>query len=583
MATSYTLKFSDPSKINQITVTGPVKNNYDTSLDLVGPGYVAYGQSIAQDFLKLLENFASPNAPMSPIEGQLWYDTSNPSRKVLRINNGEATSARWPSATGIYQQANDPSIQYSQNLVDGDMWVDTGNTQLKIRYGNSWTLVGPSVSTGDSKTGSESVNLASNTGENYPVILNWVNGQVVEIISYNSFTPRTVIDGFASLNPGINLTTNVTARFNGLADKAKALEVSNGVYIQASEVLKNVVPGLTRQLHNGSLIVQSPLGLFVKRQDGKEIQIYTTSSGAVINYENNNSSLKIGINTKSYIKFNGANGNIGINTSTIENVALSINGQATFRDNIIVKSSNTASVGLNLDGSASIKGSVGVSGSLLVNGMTTITNSLTVGNIIPSNLIRSIGTADAPFERVFVKNIGSSTTYVRIFGSVTTATSLETARTFQIIGHSTSTAVSFNGTTSTTFNTTLTRNAIASPVGGVTTSTTATQTLLVLNTSTANTQLQSIAKKDFLADVYPGLITTGMIIPSGSITSPTGYLLCNGNAYLQNSYQALFTAIGTRYGVIGAGTFCVPNLINVTTSTNTTASTVVSIYYHIKI
>lgn len=583
MATSYTLKFSDPSKINQITVTGPVKNNYDTSLDLVGPGYVAYGQSIAQDFLKLLENFASPNAPISPIEGQLWYDTSNPGRKVLRINNGEATSARWPSATGIYQQANDPSIQYNQNLIDGDMWVDTGNTQIKIRYGNSWTLVGPSVSTGDTKTGSESVNLASNTGENYPIILNWVNGKVVEIISYNSFTPRTVIDGFASLNPGINLTTNVPARFNGLADKAKALEVSTGVYIQASEVLKNVVPGLTRQLHNGSLIVQSPLGLFIKRQDGKEIQIYTTSSGAVINYENNNSALKIGINTKSYIKFNGANGNIGINTSTIENVALSINGQATFRDNIIVKSSNTASVSLNLDGSASIKGSVGVLGSLVVNGMTTITNSLTVGNIIPSNLIRSIGTAEAPFERVFVKNIGSSTTYVRIFGSVTTATSLETARTFQIIGHSTSTAVSFNGTTSTTFNTTLTRNAIASPVGGVTTSTTATQTLLVLNTSTANTQLQSISKKDFLADVYPGLITTGMIIPSGSITSPTGYLLCNGNAYLQNLYQALFTAIGTRYGVIGAGTFCVPNLINVTTSTNTTASTVVSIYYHIKI
>jgi hypothetical protein len=143
--------------------------------------------------------------------------------------------------------------------------------------------------------------------------------------------------------------------------------------------------------------------------------------------------------------------------------------------------------------------------------------------------------------------------------------------------------VYFNGTTSTTFNTTLTRNAIASPVGGVTTSTTATQTLLVLNTGTANANLQSIAKKDFLADVYPGLITTGMIIPSGSITSPTGYLLCNGNAYLQNLYQALFTAIGTRYGVIGAGTFCVPNLINVTTSTNSTASVVASIYYHIKI
>jgi hypothetical protein len=69
MATQYTLNFSDPSKSNTITVTGPIKNNYDTSLDLVGPGYVNYGETIAQDFLRLLENFASPNAPINPIEG----------------------------------------------------------------------------------------------------------------------------------------------------------------------------------------------------------------------------------------------------------------------------------------------------------------------------------------------------------------------------------------------------------------------------------------------------------------------------------------------------------------------------------
>jgi hypothetical protein len=219
MASSYTLNFSDPNKTNSITITGPVRDNFSTSLDLVGPGYVSYGTAIAQDFLKLLENFASPNPPVNPIEGQLWYDTSNPGRKVLRVNNGAVTSARWPSANGIYQQANDPSTEYSQNLIDGDMWVDTGNSQLKIRYGEDWTLVGPNISTGANKTGSESVNLVSNTNETYPVILNWVNGKVVEIISYNSFTPRTVIDGFPSLNPGINITTRVAAKYNGLADR----------------------------------------------------------------------------------------------------------------------------------------------------------------------------------------------------------------------------------------------------------------------------------------------------------------------------------------------------------------------------
>ena len=91
MSISYTLRFSDPSKTNTITVNGPNKNTVDTSLNLIGPGYVNYGQDTAQNLLKLLENFSSPNPPINPIEGQLWYDTSNPSRKILRINNGSLT------------------------------------------------------------------------------------------------------------------------------------------------------------------------------------------------------------------------------------------------------------------------------------------------------------------------------------------------------------------------------------------------------------------------------------------------------------------------------------------------------------
>ena len=87
MANSYTLRFSDPTNTGTVevfgTTLGPGKNNYSTSLDLVGPGYTNYGLDTAQNFLKLLENFAGPNPPINAIKGQLWYDTSNPSRKVL--------------------------------------------------------------------------------------------------------------------------------------------------------------------------------------------------------------------------------------------------------------------------------------------------------------------------------------------------------------------------------------------------------------------------------------------------------------------------------------------------------------------
>lgn len=585
---SYTLKFSDPGKTNTIVIDGPIRDNYSTTLNFVGQGYAGYGQVIAQNFLNLLENFSGPNAPVNPIQGQLWYDTSNPNRGVLRISNGKASSARWPSANGIYQQANDPSLEYGVNLDEGDVWVDTGNTQVFIRYGNTWKLVGPPVSTGITKTGVESVVLQSNYGESFPVILNWANGKVISIVSYNAFTPRTVIDGFSSLSVGITLNYKVSGKFNGLADRASALEISNGILVKASEILKNTWPSAQRQVMTGSLVVESNLGLFVRRPGttgiiSKEIQLYTTANGSgAINFDNSAGSFKVGVNNNSYIVFNAINsyGNIGINTSTVENVTLSVGGTATFKNNIRITTPSVSTVGLTVDGSATVGGNTLVSGNFRVVGLTTISNLLTVGsNILPSTQTQAIGSADYPFERIYVKNIGSATTYVRIFGSVTTATTLETSRNFQVVGHSTSTAVGFNGSTAVSLVTSLHRSAISSATGGSTSVTNANQTLLVLDTSTNYSDLQSISKKDFLADVYSSLLSTGMIMPSGTSTISSSFLLCDGGAYLQvGTYNSLYNVIGTRYGVGVAGTFKVPNLTNVTTSTGN-----IPIFYHIKI
>ena len=70
MANPYTLRYSNPFKSERIYVsdanTGTGKNDYDTSLEFVGPGYANYGLAFAQNFLKLLENFASPYPPSNP-------------------------------------------------------------------------------------------------------------------------------------------------------------------------------------------------------------------------------------------------------------------------------------------------------------------------------------------------------------------------------------------------------------------------------------------------------------------------------------------------------------------------------------
>lgn len=47
----------------------------DTSLLLYGRDVPNYGERVAENFVQLLENFAGPAQPQTPIEGQLWFDT----------------------------------------------------------------------------------------------------------------------------------------------------------------------------------------------------------------------------------------------------------------------------------------------------------------------------------------------------------------------------------------------------------------------------------------------------------------------------------------------------------------------------
>lgn len=237
---SYTLNFSDTSTSSKVivysTAEGTGLNNYSTSLELVGAGYKNFGRPTAQNFLKLLENFSGASKPSNPVKGQLWYDTSDVTKPVLRVYNGKANI--WPSTSGIYKQSDDPTLNNeNSDISNGDIWVDTASNQLKIRNNNSWTIVGPHFLSGINKTGSEVTSATSTTGVSYPIIKNWANGSVVEIISYNAFTPRTVIDGFATIKIGTNLTNKVVSKYNGLAEKASALELSPGVLIQASDVI----------------------------------------------------------------------------------------------------------------------------------------------------------------------------------------------------------------------------------------------------------------------------------------------------------------------------------------------------------
>jgi hypothetical protein len=578
---SYTLRFSDPNTSSVILVegtsVGPGKNNYDTTLELVGPGYTNYGQATAQNFLKLLENFASPYPPLNPIKGQLWYDTSDPDRYILRVNNGTVTSSRWPSANGIYQQPNDPFVEYPNNIKEGDVWVDTSVNQLKIRYATDWTLVGPSTQAGANKSGSEAVTVQSNTGTNYPIILNWVNGKVVEIISYNDFTPRTTIEGFSVVKAGTNLTNRNSAKYNGVAERAAALELPNGTVIPSSNVLKNRA---VSQTHTGTFIVESSDGLVTGPANSNEsISVYAKSIGGTIkgyiDFSNttSNSTLKVGIKDNAYMLFSSS-GNAGLNTLT-PSATWHVNGTGKFVNTLTIDS--VSNIALSVGGGASFGGPIVTTGGR-VNGLLTVTNTITLGTSGSGVILNpgiddqyDIGSTSTRFRHVFAKGfgtVGSSST--QFYGTLNgTATQLATTRNFSVSGHLNSIPATFNGTSDVVIPTALIAPAISGQISTEVASDT--HTLLVLNTGTgAPAVLQRISKKSFLSDVR---VLPGMITQYGSAVAPTGYLLCNGADHVRTTYPDLFAVIGTSYGSSDISTFKVPNL----TSTATGGFTV----YHI--
>ena len=590
----YTINFSDPSKTTSVTVPDmpPGINTVDTSLSLVGRGYPNYGQKMAENFVHLLENFASALPPSNPIEGQLWYDTSDPNNKVLRIMDGTASATRWPSANGIYQQGTDP--RFSNNLSSaglkvGDLWVDTANNQVKIYNSNGWTVVGPNFSDGILKNGPIVAPLSDNKNppNTYNVIQLWSEGNVTAIISGVAFTPRVVISGFTTLLPGINLRSD--GKFNGTAVSAETLTVNGSKYGSERFLRKDdsSTPSVSGQgqIITGRVLWQTPVNQSGSQgRDGIVITNSSTPTGSeyIQFYKNTNDAwiLNNTVAGKIYLKVRPNSSPALSNIVVIGSEVVNINTSTIVAGNVHIENTltveSTLSNALVVKGGVSIYNTLTVNGSLVVNNNVSVVGSLNVGStILPTTTeVYDLGSLSKSYNRLYVKSVGTTaTTY---YGNlVGLATGLRDSITFKLQGQVTATSFVYSGTSVTaTFNTSLTPTAFTDQT--VVTSASSTASLLILDSGA----ISSITKGNLLQNIFP----VGMITAYGgswSSTAPTGWLLCNGSSYNQIDYQLLFGVVGTDYarpGDISGTTFRVPDMRGSTTATNAT----INIAYIIK-
>jgi hypothetical protein len=181
------------------TINDGQTNSTATSLTLVGKNFAGYGTFLNENFVKLLENFASANEPANPKAGQVWYQTST---KILQVYNGSA----WKSISGAQSIADEPTYR-----VAGDLWFDSVNQQLKVWSGANWVVIGPSFTSTTGTSGAVADTVIDSSQFSHVVVKFFVQNQLVAVLSKDSaFQPATTIPGFPTIKPGLNLARNTT-------------------------------------------------------------------------------------------------------------------------------------------------------------------------------------------------------------------------------------------------------------------------------------------------------------------------------------------------------------------------------------
>lgn len=562
----YTVNFTDKNNKTPITVFDNTSNT-DTSLIFPGRNVTGYGQIIAENFLALLENFASADEPVNPTEGQLWYDSTN---GVLMLWDNTS----WTAASGIQKGPSEPAVAESKV---GELWVDTTNQQLRIFTGSRWILVGPNESTVDGLRYGPVVEKISDSDNIDRFILTFYIADLpVIIFSKDSFTPKVLITGFDIIRSGINIsapsTSSEIANFvggflptlYGTAKNANALNVG-GVEVAAGKFLRTDQINTTDfsiNIRNNTGLTVGLDGTFSLSTSSTAAKIYNSAAGSSIDIQTNRNGIPATI-------VRVIDNTVGINQATPEE-ALDVDGNIKATGSFITTNS-TPSTNLN-NGSIRTAGGVSIAKNLIVGDGVDITGVTQTNTIQPKTTdTYDSGTALKRWNTVRAKTIIADTIQGILDGSISgnanTATSLKNITSFQLTGDVVSPAIQFDGQVgsySKVFNTTLTANIISgknTPFPNVSKKTDFVLTYRASESSSASSGLLKQTRDTFVGDLG---IPIGGILPYAGATAPYGFLLCDGSEVERAKFPDLYDIIGTLYNgtasLVGVNTFRLPDL-----------------------
>jgi microcystin-dependent protein len=568
----YTVNFTDSGNKTPITVFDNTSST-DTSLVFPGRNVTGYGQIIAENFLHLLENFASDTQPVNPVEGQLWYDTLNSSLKLY-------DNVTWTAASGIQKGPSEPPVAASKV---GELWVDTTNQQLRIYTGQRWLLVGPNQSTVDGLRYGPSVEEISDSDniDRY-ILLFYIADIPVIIFSKDSFTPKVKILGFPYLRSGLNVATDKDLQGNidpqvaplfaggflpvvfGTARNADALNIG-GIEVEAGKFLRSNTTNTTDfgfNIRNNSGLTLGIDGTFNISTSATAAKIYNSASGSSIDVQTNRNGIPTTI-------LRVIDNKVSINKSSPD-FELDIDGSIQATGSLII-TNTTVSTNLN-NGSIKTAGGMSITKNLIVGDGIDVSSTLQTNNVQPSVTdIFDVGTTSKRYRTVRAKTVVADTIEGVLSGNISgrsnTALALDNITTFQLAGDVISGPVQFDGQTGSytkTFNTVLTANIIAGrtePFPNVSKKSDLVLTYRASESSSASSGLLKQTRDTFVGDFG---VPMGAVMPYAGSNAPYGYLFCDGSEVEITKYPDLYDVISTIYNGIaplqGVNTFRIPDL-----------------------
>ena len=231
---AYTLKLSNGTIL--LSLPDQQSDSVSTSLTLIGKNVNAYGTDLNDNFVRLMENFAGPTYPNSPLNGQLWFDDRNKQIKVyIKVNKD----------SGYFKTVGSPFIDTTKptTLAAGDFWYDTTTQQMKFQADSTSTIViGPQYDSSVGKSGWINEKWATSTGTTATVLSLYSNNKLVGVESDLEFTvsgtdPNSAY--FFSIGKGYNAIYTATSKtfFYGTATSAQSLTDQYGNTVTVDQIL----------------------------------------------------------------------------------------------------------------------------------------------------------------------------------------------------------------------------------------------------------------------------------------------------------------------------------------------------------